>query len=470
VKIMYERVAGIDVHKDMVKVAIRGPGDRAWARTTEVLEFRTWYPSLRAMARLLRERGVTHVAMEAAGVYHRPVYLALEEEGWFTEILVVNPAHIKALKGHKTDALDSRRTAELLECGLLAGSYMPSRDQEELRDLTRYRTRTVQARSSAAQRFTKTLESAAIKVASVTGSVTGTSVTAMTEALIAGERDPAALAGLAKSHLRQAGKQADLKLALAGRFGPHHALMCRLHLDDLDRYDKAITQIEAQIGALAEKWRETAGLLTTIPGFGQTVAVTWIAEIGPEPHRWFPAAGHLASWVSLCPGNYISARKPKHGATGDAGTWIKPVLIQAAWAAIRVPGRIQARYNRLVRRPGGPKNPAARKKAITAIAHTLLKIAYAVLEAGKPCTDLGEDFYRSRDTPAGREAYHRRQIEELHPAAPSPSPSPLARPGLAAPPGRTYPRRGQARARGPARACAPGGQVTRRLTPPSGGA
>jgi len=145
------------------------------------------------------------------------------------------------------------------------------------------------------------------------------------------------------------------------------------------------------------------------------VSAAWLAEIGPAPHRWFASCGKLASWVTLCPGNNISARKRKHGRTGDAGTYIKPVLIQAAWNAIRAKGRLQARYHRLVRRFGGEKNPAAKKKAITAIAHTLLKIAYQVLKSGQPYTDLGADFYTRRQSPQQKQAYLERQLQKLYP-------------------------------------------------------
>jgi transposase len=158
--VLHERVAGIDVHKDMIKVAIRSPGDKAWTRKTEILTFRTFYGVLRAMARELRRRGVTHVVMEASGVYTEPVYYALCEED-FTEVIVVNPAHVKAIKGHKTDAKDCARMAELLECGLLQGSYIPAVELKEVRDLTRYRIKTVQARTSEIQRLGKALESAA---------------------------------------------------------------------------------------------------------------------------------------------------------------------------------------------------------------------------------------------------------------------------------------------------------------------
>ena len=158
-KVMYERVAGIDVHKDMIKVAVRSPGDKPWTRKTEILTFRTFYGVLRAMARELRRRGVTHVVMEASGVYTEPVYYALCEED-FTEVAVVNPAHAKALKGHKTDARDCARLAELFECGLLQGSYIPAAGLKEMRDLSRYRMKTVQARTSEIQRLGKALESA----------------------------------------------------------------------------------------------------------------------------------------------------------------------------------------------------------------------------------------------------------------------------------------------------------------------
>ena len=186
-KVMHERVAGIDVHKKMIKVAIRSPGDKPWTRKTAIGTFRTFYGVLREMARELRARGVTHVVMEASGVYTEPVYYALLEED-FTEVLVVNPAHVKALKGHKTDAKDCARVAELLECGLLQGSYIPAMELKEVRDLTRYRTKTVQARTSEIQRLDKALESAGIKLGSVASDITGKGPTAMIEALIDGER------------------------------------------------------------------------------------------------------------------------------------------------------------------------------------------------------------------------------------------------------------------------------------------
>jgi transposase len=414
VRVLYEHVAGIDVHKDMIKVAIRSPGEKRWTRTTEILEFRTFYGVLQEMARELRRRGVTHVVMEASGVYTEPVYHALCEQD-FTEVAVINPAHAKALKGHKTDAKDCARLAELFECGLLHGSYIPAAELKEVRDLTRYRIKTVQARTSEIQRLAKALESAGIKLGSVASDITGKSATAMIDSLIDGERRGQVLADLAIGRMRTAGKLADLSMALTGRFTEHHALMCRLHRDRITGFDDAIAGLDERIAGRAARWRREAGLLITVPGFGDVVAWAWLAEIGPAPHNYFATHEKLASWVSLCPGNNISARKRKHGRTGDAGTYIKPMLVQAAWNAIRVRGRLQARYSRLVRRFGGDKNPAAKKKAITAIAHTLLKIAYQVLKSGQPYTELGADFYTRRESPAQQQAYLERRLQKLHP-------------------------------------------------------
>jgi len=413
-KVLYERVAGIDVHKDMLKVAIRSPGGKPWTRATEVLEFRTFYGVLQEMARELRRRGVTHVVMEASGVYTEPVYYALAEQD-FTEVAVINPAHARALKGHKTDARDCARLAELFECGLLRGSYIPPAELKEMRDLTRYRMKTVQARTSEIQRLGKALESAGIKLGSVASSITGKSATAMIEALIDGERRGGVLADLALGRMRAAGKLADLSMALAGRFTEHHALLCRLHLDRIAVLDDAAGGLDSRIAGKAARWQREADLLKSVPGFGDVVTWAWLAEIGPAPHRYFSSHEKLASWATLCPGNNISARKRKHGRTGDAGIYIKPMLIQAAWAAIRTRGRLQARYSRLVRRLGGEKNPVAKKKAITAIAHTLLKIAYQVLKSGEPYTDLGADFCTRRESPVQRQAWLERQLQKLHP-------------------------------------------------------
>jgi transposase len=341
---------------------------------------------------------------------------------------VINPAHAKALKGRKTDGRDCARAAELSGCGLLRGSCIPAPELKEVRDLTRYKMKTVQARTSEIRRLGKALESAGIKLGPVAGSITGTASTAMIEALIDGERRGGVLADLAIGRMREAGKLADLSMALAGRFTGHHALLCRLHLDRIAVFDDAVDGLDQRIAGKAARWQREAGLLTSVPGFGDVVARAWRGEIGPAPHRHFATHEKLACWVTLCPGNNISARKRKHGRTGDAGTCIKPMLVQAAWNAIRVRGRLQARYNRLVRRFGGDKNPGAEKKAIIAIAHTLLKIACQVLKSGTPYTDLGADCCTRRESPQHKRPGRNASCTSCTRAAPSPSPSARQRP------------------------------------------
>jgi len=293
-KVLHERVAGIDVHKDMIKVAIRSPGVKPWTRKTGIFTFRTFYGVLREMARDLRRRGVTHVVMEASGVYTEPVYYALCEED-FTEVLVINPAHAKALKGHKTNARDCARLAEYLECGLLQGSYIPPPELREVRDLAGYRVKTVQARTSEIQRLGKALESVGIKPGSVASDITGKGPTAMIEALIDGERRGAVMADLAMGRARTAAKLADLSMALEGRFTDHHALMCRLHLDRIKVRDAAVDDPDKRIKAKAAPWQPEIDLLKTIPGFGDTAARAWIAGIGPAPHQWYATSAMLAS-------------------------------------------------------------------------------------------------------------------------------------------------------------------------------
>jgi transposase len=414
-KVLHEHVAGIDVHKDMVKVAVRSPGARAWTRKTDILTYRTFYGVLREMARELRRRGVTHVVMEASGIYTSPVRDALLEEDGFAEVMVVNAAHVKALKGHKTDARDAARLAELLECGLLRGSYIPSRELREARDLVRYRVKTVQARASEILRLSKTLESAGIKLGSVASDITGKGPTAMIEALIDGERRGEVMAGLARGKARTAAKMADLSMALEGRFTGHHAMMCRLQLDRIAALGRDTEGLDERIEAATAPWEREVALLTSIPGIGDIAARAWIAEIGPAPHQWFESHEKLASWAGLAPGNHVSAGKRKHGKTSDAGTCIKPVLVQCAWAAVRTPGRIQARYRRLVRRMGGDNNPGAVKKAIIAIAHTLLKVAYQVLKSGTPYHEPGADFYDRRQDPDQQRKYLESRLQKLYP-------------------------------------------------------
>jgi transposase len=397
VEVLYQRCAGIDVHKDQVTVAVRLPGAGPRGRSTTVRKFPAFYGVLREMARWLVSVSVTHVAMEATGIYTMPVYHALLEAGAFEQVLVCNAAHVKNVPGRKTDAVDAAWLAELLECGLLAGSFIPEEKVKAVRDVARYRKKLVGQRTSEFQRLGGVLQDAGIKIDSVASSIGTMSGRAMIEALIDGERRGAVLAELARGRMRS--KIPDLTLALQGRFGDHHALMCRLHLEHIDHLDDMVARLDAQIEGMMIPFRHQQDLLVTIPGIGPKAAAAIISEIGPAPHEFFTSDAHLASWAGLCPGNHESAGKRKHGKPRKGNQHLQPLLVEAAWSAVQTDTRLKARYHRLVLRFGGYHSPAAKKRAIVAVAHTLLLISWHVLATAQPYTDLGPDFYIRRADP-----------------------------------------------------------------------
>lgn len=396
-QVLYERCAGIDVHKDQVTVAVRAPGQGPGGRGTTVRKFPAFYGVLRQMAGWLGSLGVTHVAMEATGVYTMPVYHALLEPGVFEQVLVCNAAHVKNVPGRKTDAVDAAWLAELLECGLLKGSFIPEEKIKAVRDVTRYRKKLVQQRTAELQRLGGVLQDAGIKLDSVASSIATMSGRAMIEALISGERRGPVLADLARGRMRA--KIPDLAQALEGRFGEHHALMCKLHLEHADHLDEMIARLDAQVEAMMVPFTRHRDLLVSIPGLAAVNAAAVIAEIGVTVSEFFTTSAHLASWAGLCPGNHESAGKRKHGRPRKGSQHLKPLLIEAAWSAVQSDTRLKARYHRLVRRFGGWRSPAAKKKAIVAIAHTLIVVIWHVLATGKPYTDLGPDFYTRRLDP-----------------------------------------------------------------------
>jgi transposase len=397
-QVLYERCAGIDVHKDQVTVAVRLPGRGPGGRETRVRKFAAFYGVLREMVRWLASQGVTHVAMEATGIYTMPVYHALLEPGCFDQVLVCNAAHVKNVPGRKTDAVDASWLAELLECGLLRGSFIPPAQIKAVRDVVRYRRKIVQERAAETQRLGGVLQDAGIKLDSVASSIDTVSGMAMIGALIDGERRGQVLAELARGVMRA--KIADLSQALEGRFGDHHALMCQLHLDHIAHLNEMIAKLDTQIEAMMVAFRVQRDLLATIPGIGLQAAAAVISEIGISPGEFFTTGAHLASWAGLCPGNHESAGKRKHGKPRKGSQHLQPLLVECAWSAVRASGRLKARYHRLVRRFGGYRNPAAKKRAIVAIAHTLAVIIWHVLATGRPYTDLGPDFYTNRADPA----------------------------------------------------------------------
>lgn len=396
-EILYQRCAGIDVHKDQITVAVRLPGSGPGGRDTQVRKFRTFYGVLREMTRWLASLGVTHVAMEATGMYTMPVFHALLEPAGFEQVLVCNAAHVKNVPGRKTDAVDAAWLAQLLECGLLAGSFIPPENVKALRDVVRYRKKLVEQRSSEVQRLGGVLQDAGIKLDSVASAIDTVSGLDMIRALIDGERRGAVLADLARGRMRA--KIADLSLALEGRFDDHHALMCTLHLEHIASLNEMIARLDAQVEKMMAPFARQRDLLVTIPGIAARIASVIISELSPQVTAYFTTDAHLASWTGLCPGNHESAGKRKHGKPRKGNRHLKAALIEAAWSAVQSDGRLKARYHRLVLRFGGYKNKAAKKKAIVAIAHTLTVIIWHVLAAGTPYAELGADFYTRRIDP-----------------------------------------------------------------------
>jgi transposase len=405
VEIVYSRVAGIDVHKKQITVAVRTPGERPGQRQQQVRKFATYWRTLREMTTWLGEQQVTHVTMEATGVYWKPVFHALAEASGL-EILLVNAYHVKNVPGRKTDANDAAWLAELCEVGLLRGCFIPPAQIAAIRELTRYRKKLIEERTRETQRLHKVLEDGGIKLDSVASNALGVSGRAMIEALIAGERDPKVLAELAKGVLRR--KIDDLALALAGRFADHHALLARLHLDHIDHLNIMTGRLDEQIDQVITPFAQHKQRLMSIPGIGERAAQVIISEIGVDMSR-FPTAAHLASWAGLCPGNHESAGKRKTGKTRNGNTNLCAILVEAAWAASRTNTYLAARFRRLHRRFG----KTGGKKAAVAIAHTILVIIWHVLANETTYTDLGNDYYTRLDSPETRKDHLVRQLRQL---------------------------------------------------------
>ena len=401
-EVLHDRVAGLDVHKATVVACVRSPGPGR-TRQAETKEFETFTDALERLRGWLVEEQVTHVAMEATGVYWRPIWYVLEEVPGL-EVLLVNTRNMRMVPGRKTDVSDAGWIAQLVEVGLVRGSFVPPPVIRELRDLTRYRKRLTQDRTREGQRVDKVLEDAGIKLGVVASQTLGVSGRLMINALIAGERDPVVLAGLAKKRLKA--KTAELQRALVGRFGEHHAMMLRLHLTHIDHLNALIEGIESQIEAKIAPFADACRRLTTIPGVAETTAQVLIAEIGIDM-AVFPTAQHLASWCGVCPGNNRSAGKQRSGRTNPASPWLTDALIQAAWAATRTKNTwLSARYWRLARRIGKPK-------AIVATAHSIVVAIWHMHTNECDYTDLGTDWWDKKADPARETERLRRRLEQL---------------------------------------------------------
>jgi len=379
VQVVYERCAGLDVHKKTVVAAVIGPEGQ------ETRTYGTMTRDLLALGDWLGECGVTHVAMESSGVYWKPVYNVLEDA--FT-LLVVNAQRIKAVPGRKTDVKDAEWIADLLRHGLLQGSFVPERPERELRELTRYRRSLIQQRSGVQNRIQKVLEGANIKLSSVASSVTGVSGRSMLEAMVAGVDDPAALADMARGRLRE--KTEALQAALQGKVGDHQRTLLRSLLRHLDFLDAEIAGLDEEVATRLRPFEEAIERLDEIPGVGRRTGEDILAEIGTDMAR-FPTAEHLASWAKVCPGNNESAGKRRAGSTGHGNPWLRPVLVQAAQAAAHTKGTyLAAQYHRLAGRRGA-------KRAIMAVAHTILVIIYHMLRRGTRYQDLGGNYFDERN-------------------------------------------------------------------------
>ncbi len=394
--LVYERCAGLDVHKRNVLVCASTP-DAQGQRHKERRTFSTMTPELLRLRQWLKDRGVTHVAMESTGSCWKPIFNILEGH---MEVLVVNAQHLKAVPGRKTDVKDAQWIADLLQHGLLRPSFVPPASQRDLRELTRYRSSLVEERSRIINRLQKTLEDANLKLASVASDLMGRSARDMLAALLAGEVDPSVLAQLARGRMRA--KRDLLEQALQGLLQPHHRFLLSEQLADIDALDEAIERMSHEIAGRLRPYEALIQRLSTIPGIKRRLAEVILAEIGPDMSR-FPSARHLASWAGMCPGNNESAGKRLSGKTRKGSPWLRSALVEAAHAAIHSKDSyLSAQYQRLSLRRGG-------KKATIAVGHTLLVIIYQLLSQDKDYEDLGGNFFDEWD----RQAVQKRLVRRL---------------------------------------------------------
>lgn len=377
--------AGLDIHKEVVVACVRKALSGGKVHQ-EVRTFRTETGGLLALADWLTDEGVTHAAMESTGVYWKPVWNILDG---VAELLLVNAEHIKKVPGRKTDVKDAPWIAELLQHGLLKASFVPERPMRELRDLTRQRVQLVRQKVQVANRIQKTLEDANIKLASVATDILGVSGRAMIRAIIAGEGDPVVLADLARQRLRA--KVPQLQEALLGEVTEHHRFLLKMLLEQVEFLEGHIARLSSRITeVLPAPFTEAVTRLETIPGIDRRAAENIVAEIGADL-RPFPSAGHLASWVGICPGNRESAGKRRSGRTTKGNSWLRVTLVQCAWAASHTKETyLSAQYKRLAARRG-------KKRALVAVGHTLLGVVYAVLKKKGTYQERGADYLDRQD-------------------------------------------------------------------------
>jgi transposase len=399
-ELLYDRCAGLDVHKATVVGCVRVPGPRRRERQTEIKTFRTTMAGLLALSDWLATYDVSHVAMESTGVYWRPVYAVLE--GLMT-VLLVNARHVKMVPGRKTDVRDCEWLAQLLECGLLRASFVPPRAVRDLRDLTRLRKALIRERGHHVNRIEKTLELANIKLGTVATDIMGKTGRAILHALSAGIDDPDRLAECAQGLLRK--KQGALREALVGRLTPHYAFLLQQYLLLIDGLDAHIETLDDRIAQAMGPFADAVRLLRTMPGVAQRAAEAILAETGVDMSA-FPTPEQFASWARLCPGNHESAGKRRPTTTGQGATWLRATLQEVAWAAARTKkSYYRVLYHRLKARRGP-------KKAIVAVQHALLVALWHMLTRGVPHQDLGAEYFVRRNSERVRR-HHVRRLEQL---------------------------------------------------------
>ena len=398
-EVIVERAAALDVHKAQVTACVRMPADTG-GRTQEVAEFATTVRGLLTLHDWLSAHHVTEVAMEATGVYWKPVWAILEED---FELLLVNARHVKQVPGRKTDVSDAAWLCQLLEAGLLKASFVPPKPIRALRNLTRYRKAQIRERQREANRLHKVLEDTGIKLDCVASDILGVSGRAMLEALVAGTTDPEVLADLARGRLRA--KLPALREALEGRFNAQHALLVGAILAHLDFLDEQIERLSEAIREALAPFAAAVELLCSIPGVQQRTAENVLAEIGLDMSR-FPFAGHLASWAGQCPGNHESAGKRRSGRTRKGSKWLNEALTEAAIAAVRTNGSyLQALHKRLRPRIG-------HSRALGAVKHSMICACWHMLSSGELYRDPGGDYFVRRD-PERQTKRLVRQLEAL---------------------------------------------------------
>jgi transposase len=395
-EVLYPHCAGLDVHKETVVACVRHMSKGKVK--TEVRTFKTTTQDLMGLSDWLAGEGATHIGMEATGVYWKPVWHILSD-GEF-QLTLANAAQVKNVPGRKSDVNDAVWLADLMAHGLIKASFVPDEPTQQMRDLLRTRKQMVRERAGHIQRIQKTLEDANIKLDNVVTDILGLSGRRILEALIAGQTMPQALAALA--HRRIHASAEELEAALRGRVTSHHRFLLKLHLDQIDALAASIARIDEEVSANVEPFRAAIELLNSIPGFSPLAAQVLVSEMGIDMTR-FETAGHLVSWTGLCPRNDQSAGKRRSTRMKKGAPWLKTTLVQCAWAASRTKGSyFQAQYHRLRARRGS-------KKAVCAVAASLLTTAYHMLKNGTFYQDLGADHF----DPKSKEKHALRLLKRL---------------------------------------------------------